>query len=88
MARAAPTNQVTGSPFTATARLDALVAAAAAAELMVTTVAHPPAGAAPGTAGGGLAGGRRWTGYDFLIAPLTCPASSGEISVTPCSSRA
>ncbi len=43
LARAAPTNRITGSATTATAQLDALVAATAADELMVTTVAHDPA---------------------------------------------
>jgi len=40
MARAVPTNRVNGSPATAVAQLDRLLAATQADELMVTTVAH------------------------------------------------
>src|SRR5215213_5219108 len=39
MARAAPTNRITGSPATALGKLDALVEATGANEIMVTTVA-------------------------------------------------
>lgn len=40
LARAAPTNRITGSPETALARVDRLVEATHAQEIMVTTVAH------------------------------------------------
>jgi luciferase family oxidoreductase group 1 len=43
LARAAPTNRITGSATTAADQLDALVAATVADELIVTTVAHDPA---------------------------------------------
>ncbi|HEV2760817.1 MAG TPA: hypothetical protein VGV86_14755, partial [Acidimicrobiales bacterium] len=40
LARAAPTNRINGSPATALAELDRLLAATRADEMMVTTVAH------------------------------------------------